>query len=212
MRVSLLLGIQLDDEVFLDRQINVIARGDGHDLANHAVGVVIQPLRRRTGSVGFDVGLDLVETLAGVLECNNHARLDQEAGDVDFAAIHGEVAVRHELARLGAAHRKAETVDDVVQTGLEDREQVLARDALTLLRHGEVAAELLLEHAVIAADLLLLAQLGAVLRGLAAALAVLTGGVASALERALLGVASVALEEELLAPLCGTDGRQLRYI
>ena len=88
MRVSLLLGIQLDDEVFLDRQINVIARGDGHDLANHAVGVVIQPLRCRTGSVGFDVGLDLVETLAGVLECNNHARLDQEAGDVDFAASH----------------------------------------------------------------------------------------------------------------------------
>lgn len=83
---------------------------------------------------------------------------------VDFAAIHGEVAVRHELARLGAAHRKAKTVDDVVQAGLEDREQVLARDALTLLRHGKVAAELLLEHAVVAADLLLLAQLGAVLR------------------------------------------------
>ena len=126
------------------------------------------------------------------------ARLHLVAGDVDLAAVDGEVAVADELTRLGAAHREAQTVNDVVQTALEDGEQVLTGLALTALGHLKVAAELALEHAVEALGLLLLAKLLAVLGVLAAALAVLAGGESAVVHRALVGVAAVALEEELL--------------
>ena len=81
---------------------------------------------------------------------------------------------------------------------LEQRQQVLARDALLARRLVVVAAELALEHAVVAARLLLLAQLHAVLALLLAATAVVARRVRAALDAALVGEAALALEEELL--------------
>ena len=198
-RTGVLLGVQLDDEVLLDRKVNIVALGHADDLGNHIVGIVLQPLRRLTEGIGFDAGLDLLQTAAAVLQRDDHARLHKIAGDVDLAAVYGEVAVRHELTRFRAAHGKAQTVDHVIQTALQNGEQVLAGLAGTALRKIVVAAELLLEHAVVSLGLLLLTQLQAVLGVLAAALAVLAGVAAAALHGALAGVASVALQKELLA-------------
>src|SRR5205085_7841886 len=126
-------------------------------------------------------------------------RLDLVARDVHPAAVHLEVPVPHELARLRARGGEAEPVDDVVEARLEHPQQVLARDAGALGGLRVVGAELVLEQAVVAARLLLLAQLEQILGLLDAPAAVLARRLAAALDRALLRQAALPLQEELHA-------------
>src|SRR4029079_15690503 len=118
--------------------------------------------------------------------------------DVDLRSVHLEVPVANQLARLRVIRRETQSVDHVVETALEELQQVLARDALHADRLVVVAAELALGEAVDALHLLLLAQLRTVVRELATArLAVLAGGVRATLVAALVRVAAVPLAEQL---------------
>ena len=83
--------------------------------------------------------------------------LTWKLGMFDAPAVDLEVAVTHELPCLGARGREAEAVDDVVQSRLEQAQEVLAADARAAGGLLVVVAELLLEQAVIPASLLLLA-------------------------------------------------------
>ena len=103
----------------------------------------------------------------------------------------------HLLTGLGARLREAKAVHHVVQTALEDAQQVLARDALLAAGDLVVVMELLLQNAVDALGLLLLTQLQTVFAFLDTLLAGLAGRVVAALDRALVRVAAVALQEEL---------------
>ena len=105
----------------------------------------------------------------------------------------------HELARLTARGAEAEPVDHVVESDLEQPQQVLAGDALLAARHHVVVVELLFEHLVEAPRLLLFAQLQQVLGLLDAPAAVLARRVRAALDRAFVGEAALALEKELHA-------------
>ena len=91
----------------------------------------------------------------------------------------------HELAGLRTGAGPSGAVHDVVETELEQTEQVLTRGAL--LTHGLLVgvAELTLEHAVDGLGLLLLLELGEVLAaGVAAAgTAVRTGREGTTVER-----------------------------
>src|SRR6185312_8735062 len=121
-----------------------------------------------------------------------------ERGDVDAAAVHQEVSVANQLASLRVIGGEPQAIDDVVETPLEELEQVLTGHALHADRLEVVAAELALGEAVHPLHLLLLAQLRAVVGELAAArLAVLPGSIGAAFVAALVGVAAVALEEQL---------------
>src|SRR5664280_30091 len=85
---------------------------------------------------------------------------------------------------LAARSREAETHQDVVQTALQHREQVLASDPGLARGLLVVTGKLFLEHAVVALGLLLLAQLHAVLALFHAAAAVLARRVGAALHAA----------------------------
>src|SRR5262249_32640050 len=122
------------------------------------------------------------------------AALHEERRHVDLPSVHAEVAVTHELPRLGARGREAEPVHDVVEPSLEELEERLTGHAAGAIRHLEVATELPLEHAVDPAELLLLAQLDRVLGELGARLTVLARRVVAALDGALVGVAALALQ------------------
>ena len=100
-------------------------------------------------------------------------------------------------SRLGARRGEAEPVDDVVEAGLEQAQQVVAGDAALLVRLLVVGAELRLEEAVVAARLLLLPQLQQILALLDAAATVLTRRIRAALDGAFLGQAALALQKEL---------------
>src|SRR5262245_13744957 len=192
-----LLRIQLDDQLLLHGEVDLLACRDGADLCRHLGGVERQPLGH-AAALHFFHRMDDRGVLAAALSHRHHvARLDRERRDVHLAAVHGEVAVAYELARLRPRRREAQAIGDVVQPPLEQLQQRLAGDAAGPLRLLEVAAELVLEDAIDALDLLLLAKLHTVSGQLGlAGLAVLTGGEVALLDRALLRVAALALEEQ----------------
>src|SRR5262249_19868269 len=115
--------------------------------------------------------------------------------------------VGDDLASLPARSGHPQPEHDVVETALQELQEVLAGDALLGFRPREVAAELGFEHPVDPFGLLLLAQLDAVRRRLAAAKPVLAGRIVAPLDRALLGEAARPLEKELdaLAPTLPAD-------
>src|SRR3954470_7253742 len=190
-----LLGVELDDQRFLDRRVDLGALRPLEDLAGQPFVVGLQPRSDGGGEVGC-VAHDLLGARP-VLERDHVVGLDLVARDVDAAAVDREVPVADELAGLRARGGEAEPVDDVVEARLEDPEQVFARDPADPIRLFVVGAELVLEQAVVAARLLLLAQLEQVLALLDPPAAVLARRIAAALDGALLGQAALALEEEL---------------
>jgi hypothetical protein len=140
--------------------------------------------------------LDAHDLVAALAYGDDVTDLEQRRGDVDLAAVHQEVTVPHELPRLGARVREAESVDHVVEPPLEQDHQRFAGDALRPVRFLEQLPELPLEQAVHALQLLLLAELEAVLGELHAPLAMLAGRIVATLDGALVGVAPLSLEEE----------------
>ena len=81
----------------------------------------------------------------------------------------------HQLTRFSAGRAEAHAIHDVVETRLEQLQQVFTRVALAAVGFSEVAAELTLQHAVDTLDLLLFAQLRTVVgRTCARGTAVLT--------------------------------------
>ncbi len=86
---------------------------------------MLNPLRGGNGARCL-IGLDLLQTGCSLsLTVMTMPGLTWIAGDVDLAAVDGEVAVADQLTRLAAGHCKAQTVNNVVQTALEEAQQVL---------------------------------------------------------------------------------------
>src|SRR3954468_15912873 len=155
-----LLGVELDDELFAHRDVDLIPE---REIAHRGLAVGdVEPHR--------DLPVDRVEVVA---QHDHLARLrrhlddvvlaDHERRDRDPLAVHEHVAVADPLAGLVAARRVPGPEHDVVQPLLEHAEQVLAGDALLAGGLGVEVAELLLQHAVDAPRLLLLAELEHVL-------------------------------------------------
>src|SRR2546423_4195728 len=166
-----LLRVELDDQLLLNRCVDLVARG------------LLQNLAREPVVVGLEPGSDRRDEIGCVADhlLRGGARRDGDdvigphlvARDVHAPSVDLEVAVADELSRLRARGGEAEPVDDVVEPGLEHPQQLLAGDSGTLRRLLVVGAELLLEQAVVAARLLLLTQLQQVFALLDAATAVL---------------------------------------
>src|SRR5919202_1122588 len=201
-RGELLLGVELDDQLLLDRGVDHLAGRDAVDQHAQLAADDLQP--RRHGALA-GAGLGDLEgqhppRLLGDLD--DVVGADPVRRDVDLAAVDPDVTVAHQLAGHVAGLGEAGPVHDVVQARLEDLQQDLTGLARLLVGLFVVAAELLLQDAVDAARLLLLAQLQQVLAVLAAAPAVLARRVGPDLDRALRGLALAALEEQLhlLAP------------
>src|SRR5690606_12596227 len=78
--------------------------------------------------------------------------------DVHRTAVEQHVTMTHQLARGHAARREAGAEDEVVETALEQFEQLLAGRRLGTLGLAEQAANLAFGQAVVEAQLLLLGQ------------------------------------------------------
>src|SRR3954454_21127154 len=192
-----LLRVQLDDQLLLDRGVDDLAGRQCVDQDAHPVGDDLDPGRHRSAA-GFGAGDDERRHLEALRPHLDDVVLgDEERRDVDLLAVDEEVPVLDQLAGHVAAVREPGPVDDVVETPLQDLQQVLTGLAGTPVGLLVVTAELLLEHAVDAGALLLLPLLQQVLAVLGAAAAVLTRRVRADLDRALRGLALAALEEQL---------------
>src|SRR6266508_1381771 len=194
---DLLLRIELDDQLLLDRKLDVLALGELHDDPRERLRREIEPPWNATGAGGLDRGLDLFVDPALCLDRHDLTFAHPVRRDRDLAAVDRDVAVAHELTRLRPRRRKPQGIDDVVQAPLELLEEVRSRDSLAALGAREGEPELPLEKAVDALDLLLLAKLNAVAQELRAPAAMLPRRVIAPLDGAFVLEAAVPLQEQL---------------
>src|ERR1700744_1019378 len=170
-----LLGVELDDELLLDRRRDLTALGVAQDLGGQGVVIGMQPSRDRRNQ--FRRAADGVGRAGGRFDRYDVLGTHLVRGDVDTAAVDQPVAVVDQLAGLAPRGGEAEADQHVVEAGLEQPKQGFAGDALLAGGVFVVGAELFLEHLVVAAGLLLLAQLQAVLALAQAAATVIAGRV-----------------------------------
>src|SRR6056297_298958 len=165
-----LLGIELDDQVFVDVGQDFFAVRQLLEHAAHLLLVDVDPL----GETGLDHHLQGVlhpQLLPGLFADRDFLTgADLEGRNVHDLAIDGDALVAHQLARLRPGGGKAHPVGDVVQATLEQLQQVLAGGALLLGGALVVVVELAFQDSVHAAQLLLLAQLQTVVRNARATL------------------------------------------
>src|SRR6202035_2804867 len=193
-----LAAVELDDQLLLDRELDVLTHGQPDYLAADVLRVQLQPLGDAAPARCLDARADKGVLAAGLLDADRLAGLHLIGGDGGLPAVHLHVPVAHKLARLRPRGGEPEAIDDVVQPLLEHHQEVLAGDPLLPVRLLEIGAELGLEHPVDALDLLLLAQLQAVAQGAASApRAVLARREVAALDGTLLLEAAVALQKQL---------------
>src|SRR3990172_7383623 len=171
----------------------------GDHPAGHGGGIHSQPIRN---FLALQVSLHNLHKLSAPAlgrPADLITYLYRTGGDIGHAAVQHDVAVAHDLPRLGARVAEAEPEDDVVQPLLQQADQRLARDAGPPHRIPVVATELALHEAVDKAGPLLLPQLErAVGDAPPAGVLLLAGWRGPALERALGRHATVALEVELV--------------
>ena len=198
----MLFGIQLHDELFLDRQWDVLT-GRPSDHASHSVFLIQgEPFQEFRTSPGLEALFHPSQTSRfgsyGHLVPNRH----HEAGHIDCVSIHFHVTMANELACSSTTGRKSHPEDDVVQPRFKGNHQVIAGDPGLNGCFFEEIPELLLSKALNPLNLLLLPELHRVVRLLPASglgRAMLPRRISPPLNRTLLGVAFGALKKELLA-------------
>ena len=168
---GLLLGVQLDDQVHCDVEVDVFLCRQSNDLTGKVILITVEPLGSSNKSIIF---LQLLEEVVGnalLADSNDVADLHLEGGDVNAAAVDGEVTVVHQLTSLTAGVGEAQTINNVIQTTLAVAQQGFTSVALAASSLLVVITELLLLDTVNKLDLLLLGQLSCVLRLLSSSLA-----------------------------------------
>src|SRR5579859_1822591 len=120
--------------------------------------------------------------------------------NVYLASIHGYVAMPNQLSSLAARNRKAQAIDNIVQSALELLQQLCTGHALSARGLFKVVAELLFQREVNALSLLLLTELQSVANDLGfAVFAMLSGSEVALFDRALVAETLGALEKEFHA-------------
>src|SRR5579862_6806877 len=186
----------LDDQLLADRHCQFSARRQRPERAAELFALECHPRRYAATLCHLDCLDDHLLGAARLGHAYHTANLDQGRGNRNFLAVNLDMPVTNDLSRLRERTCEAEAIDDVVETPLEQHQQVLTGDPVHPLRLGEVIRELPLHHPVDALDLLLLSQANRKFRETRAGLAVCAGRIIAPLDRALVTVASLSLEEE----------------
>src|SRR5437660_8067685 len=190
--------VMLDDELGVDLCFDLIAARRREDFGGVRVGVDFEPARAGLRLCPGRHLLEVVRAAALLGNGDRVARLHGVARGLRLAAIHRDVPMGHELARLRARLREPGAVHGVVEARLEVDEERLARRARHFGGAVERVLHLALEHPVHAPRLLLLAKLEREVTDFASPLLMHAGRRRALLERAL-GEALLAFEEELHA-------------
>ena len=126
-----------------DIEVDISLSGHSNNLTLEGVLITIQPLGSSNECVVF---LQLLEESVGrglLGNSDDIASLDQVAGDVDAAAVDGEMTVVNQLTSLTAGVGEAQTVNNVVQTVNNVVQTALAEGEVFLRYSGKAVPQLL---------------------------------------------------------------------
>src|SRR5712692_1864514 len=195
-----LLTVQFYDQLLVDRQLDVFALGQGNDASLVIVTINAQPVGRVlvTGEI-FRL-LENGQLAAAFANCDLLTYIHLVGRDVDFAPVHMNMAVTHELARLPAGQGEPQAIDNIVQASLKLLQEHFAGHTFSAGGLLKVVAELAFLGEVNAFGFLLLAQLETVTYDLGfTVFPVLSGSEVAFLNGTFVAEALAALEEQLHA-------------
>ncbi len=177
-----LLRVELNDELFSDVFRDVLALREVEELANKLIPVHFQMRKRTTITVGCILNDEQI--LASRADFNEIARPKLVARNTRYPVVHHDVAVVDKLPRLAACTGKTEAEYNVIESGLQEFQEVLAGHTFFGGGFLKEVPELTLKQAVRVLRLLLFLELYGILAVLASAVvAVLAGAVGLALQR-----------------------------
>src|SRR5271156_1608138 len=154
--------IQFDDQAFVDIASDVAAFRLALERAFELLRIDSDPACQTTLFSQRQLFDDTPLLLRLFADSNDVTRLNLHRRDVRHHAVHRDRLMAHELTRFSARRAEAHAIHDVVETRLEQLQQVFTRVALEAVGFSEITAELALENAVDALHFLLFAQLRAV--------------------------------------------------
>src|SRR3984893_434639 len=139
---ALLLAVELDDELLVDRDVDLLPEGELPDRDLEPLAAPLEPRRKLTVE-RVEVVSDDDEHPGLVLDGDDVTLAHPIAGDRDPLAVDEDVAVADELAGLGPARAPAGPVGDVVEAQLEVAQQHFAGHAVGAVGLLVEVAELL---------------------------------------------------------------------
>src|SRR5580698_594273 len=189
----------LDDKLLANRHRQIGSRRQRSERAPELLAFERHP-RRHTAALRQLDRLDdylLLTTL--LVDADDLADFEQVRRNRHYPSVHLDMAVQHQLARLGERTRKAEPINHVIEPPFEQHQQVLAGDSGHSLRHFEILRKLLLEQPVNPLELLLLTKSQGKFRKARTCLSMSAWRIIPPFDRALVSVATFALKKELQA-------------
>src|SRR5690606_30015699 len=158
-----LLGVELDDQVLVDVGVQITPCGQALEDTFLLGSVHFQPFCLAALGCQVQRAID-AQLVLGLLANGNHITRGNQVGrNVHGLAVDTDGLVGNQLTSFGTRGAKTHTVYNVIQTTLEQLQQVLTGSALQTGSFLVVVAELTFEDAVDTTNFLLLAQLSAVL-------------------------------------------------
>src|SRR5215210_3026649 len=146
--------IVLDNQRLVELwHLNLIAGRKAQHLPAQITGVDTQPLRCLTGIEDLPKVGEVLTSPALGADGHDIVRPHDERRNIGLSIVHREVTVADKLPRLLPRVGKAEAIDDIIESALENLEQVVAGNTTPAHRLIEVLAKLRLHHAVEAPNL-----------------------------------------------------------
>src|SRR5579883_2977657 len=122
-RLSLVV---FNHHLLVKRQFEFAACRQREDTPGHLVDIQRQPGRNALLRQEHGPRLEVLQALAALADSDDIAGFGDKRGNIGLAAIDGEVAVIDQLAGLRPRVGEAETIDQVIQTHLQELQQTLA--------------------------------------------------------------------------------------
>ncbi len=161
-RVLKLLAIKLDDKLFVDRAVDIVASRQTADADSHLCPILRNPGGPAAPGRSLPGPFDMGVLATCVLDADCFTSADLVRRDIYFSLVHQDVSVIDKLTSLSPRGRETSAIDGIIQTALEEEQQVLTRDPLHARCPLEIITELSFEDEIDALDLLLFAKLLAV--------------------------------------------------
>src|SRR5690554_294789 len=115
-----LAGIKLDDEMFLDGNVDLFSCRQVFDPGYPRFCIQFQPFRDILTIIGFKNTLNMRGFHCFFSYLDDFARFYLVGRDIDFFAVNLEKAVSYHLTRFPARRGQLQSIDYIVQSGLEN--------------------------------------------------------------------------------------------